>query len=71
MSTSFTHNEKYEFRNEDNQLIEDHPVVTPDFLAILSQNGIPKLLTYAQYVCSERTGEERTPYHTRIAPPLC
>jgi hypothetical protein len=27
---------------EDNQLIEDHPEVTPDFLAILSQNGIPK-----------------------------
>jgi hypothetical protein len=42
MSTSFTHNEKYEFRKEDNQLIEDHSEVTPDFLAILSQNGILK-----------------------------
>jgi len=42
MSVSFTHNEKYEFRKEDSQLIEDHSEVTPDFLAILSQNGIPK-----------------------------
>jgi hypothetical protein len=42
MSTSFTHNEKYEFRKEDSQLIEDHSEVTPDFLAILSQNGILK-----------------------------
>jgi hypothetical protein len=32
----------YSADKEDEQLTADHPEATPDFLATLSQNGIPK-----------------------------